>query len=196
MHVPERDTIERLRSPGPSGLNPESKAWCLIGGLGGGEGAREDSACCFFSFRGLYSSRREVRICKSIFRGGSYDGDASRQRCPLEEGMRPEDQERGRDRKKKKWERQTRSLFVAFYEGLLFVGHPCVCTEYVPILCYTDTAIQQTRTTKELNEQSTINRMNRINIIIINAFPPLILLFILAIAVYSKLTSTSRPPLN
>ena len=94
-------------------------------GIGGG--AREDSACCFFSFRGLYSSRREVRICKSIFRGGSYDGDASRQRCPLEEGMRPEDQERGRDRKKKKWERQTRSLFVAFYEGVLFVEHPCVC---------------------------------------------------------------------
>lgn len=118
-------------------------------------------------------------------------GDASRQRCPLEEGMRPEDQERGRDRKKKKWERQTRSLFVAFYEGVLFVGHPCV---YVPILCYTDTAIQQTRTTKELNEQSTINRMNRINRIIISPFPSLILLFILAIAVYSKLTSTSRPP--
>lgn len=73
-------------------------------------------------------------------------GDASRQRCPLEEGMRPEDQERGRDRKKKKWERQTRSLFVAFYEGVLFVGHPCV---YVPILCYTDTAIQKPEQQKD-----------------------------------------------
>lgn len=127
VHVPERDTIERLRSPGPSGLNPESKAWCLIGGLGGGEGAREDSACCFFSFRGLYSSRREVFANLSSGEVHMMVGDASRQRCPLEEGMRPEDQERGRDRKKKKWERQTRSLFVAFYEGVLFVEHPCVC---------------------------------------------------------------------
>lgn len=40
------------------------------------------------------------------------------QRYPPDEGMRPEDQERGRDRKKKKESgrvgKTTRSLFVAF----------------------------------------------------------------------------------
>lgn len=69
--------------------------------------------------------------------------DASRQRYyPLQEGMRPEDQERGRDRKKEKWERQTRSLFVVFYEGVLFVqSRAC----YTPML---HAIQQQTRTTE------------------------------------------------